>query len=518
MRVPGFAGLFLAACGLASLSCSSGPDVNPSKTVFAGKSSQKEEAALVREIDKMLVKHNDPGKVDLGILVDKSYIDLYKPDNQWWDRIKQGVLVHSVKRFREQFGIEIEIDGVDYIQLDLGIDDPGYLFTQFMLENDPGQYDALLTFVSRPAGSVRGLAEGNGNHALVFTHKEEHRTIQHELSHWFNAIDINFCDADIWNDADEKMIHPVFDQETIMTHQSLKSDKWNTANTLRINNKKNRSWTYDASSIDGIRKYIAGFDEKHQEDVKRLVCYSEAFKYHEKANQLAKKLCRDFPDSWKLRYYHAVVLEKSSDPKMFSEKIKRYKEIIEFNPDAWVLNNIAWDVGVVEGYLLYLGIDCIELAKKSVKMDASDYNLDTLGCLYYSCRDYKNAVKFMEMACSDTKSLSIATNLARVYHKTKNLEGFRKAVKKMFEVDPEEGMIHYNYSTALMTRFADKLDDKARIEALDIALQGFEIYPSKTFALLVFDAYMFNVKNLDDKEFNLKYQDRIGDIIGRYLK
>ncbi len=500
--------------------CNSLPTPMPRPELVLEKTLLKHEGEgmrVVAEIDKTLVKHNDPGKTDLGVFVEQSYIDSCKARQQdWWEQIKFNIQTHSGKRFREEFGIELDIDGVSYLVLNKNTNDPEYLFCQFVLEHDPGQFDALVAFVARPPEGILGVASGNGHHAMVFSAPLEHLTTQHEISHLYNAIDIYLYDPNWWNDAEEGILHPMWEHPTIMTYRQPKTDEWNAANKKRIKNAKPRSWKFDSKTVDEVRSYLNQFEKDKQKEVFDLICHADANTYTEEAGYLALSLCLEFPKDWRLKYYHSQILEKKERtiPSAISERVKLYRDIIKLNPPAWVYNNIAWNIGIENNTLLYLGLDCLALAKKSVEMEAKDYNLDTLGYIYYKMERYDKAAELLEKACEETKSLDIATHLARLYYRTGDLRKFEHAVSKMLAIEPEEGMIHYNYARALMDRFVNQLTKGEKLEVLDSAINGYNIYPCSIFQELVREAYAFNSEHWNSEEFKKKYEPFIVKIIG----
>lgn len=512
------------ASALLPLGCESPPTPVPRPELVLEKTLSKHEKdgmGIVADIDKTLVKHNDPDKTDLGVFVEQSYIDLCKARQQdWWEQIRFNIQTHSGKRFREEFGIELDIDGISYLVLNKKTNDPEYLFCQFVLEHDPGQFDALVAFVARPSEGILGVASGNGHHVMVFSSPSEHLTTQHEISHLYNAIDIYLCDPNWWNDADEGLFHPMWEHPTIMTYRQPKTDEWNAANKKRIKNAKPRSWKFDSKAVDEMRSYINQFEKDKQKQVFDLICHAGANTYTEEANYLALSLCLEFPKDWRLKYYHSQILEKKerSIPSAISERVRLYRDIISLNPPAWVYNNIAWSIGIENNTLLYLGLDCLALAKKSVEMEAKDYNLDTLGCIYYRMREYNKAAELLERACEETKSLDIATHLARLYYRTGDLRKFERAVSRMLAIEPEEGMIHLNYVYALMNKFGKELKGRDRLKVLDFAFAGHSLYPCTIFTGMVLDAYMFNEENWEEKEFIKNYRERILNILGGIIK
>ncbi len=512
-----FAAMLLSMSALFGASCASQQPKPVFRIPQVYSAEHEKYREIVEKVDNTLVKDNHPKKVDLEILVDDAYIKKYGSNKEeWWEQLKQSVLSWSGERFNKSFGIELEIDSVKYIRFDDESDDAGYLFSQVKLEHDPNECDAILTFTGKPYATILGLAIRKGNHALVFSDADEPFTTQHEVSHLFNAFDIYECDYNWWDDITNNEMHPIFFAESIMSYNPLsKSDIWDRANTLRINNAKNRSWEYSSEHVQKTRDTILKFPKERQLEALKLVCFANATRYDLRGEELAKRLCTEFPKDWQLKYLHSLIKDKDeANPLKVVELAKLYKEIIDLNPDAETLNNLAWDMVAEHGHINIGGVDYLEIAKKSVELKAEDYNLDTLGYIYYRQKDYNNAIKYLKRASEKTESLEVVMHLAMAYYAKDDLPNFRSAVKKMITVEPEEGLIHYNYSAALMHKFRDRLGKTGRNEALDMALASWDIYPCKKMADLVEEAYLFNSESWTDKKFMEKYEKKIIEIIG----
>lgn len=235
----------------------------------------------VKVLDKELVKHNHPEKVDLQVLVDSEFIELYDPyHNNWWKHFSQKM--DSIdERFNKKFGIDFEVDGVEYIKMpDYMPNDLDSMLSWIRLHYTPEQFDAFVLLTGKKVLKSQGVCIPLGNHTVVAPEKYLYfleRITQHELSHFYNAKDIKSSD-------------------TIMSNSLFNwSFKWSEDNADRIEWNKDRVWYYHDSYIHQIKKGILEFPKEEQDEVEELFCLASGSNFHDKGMWLAKKYMKKYP-------------------------------------------------------------------------------------------------------------------------------------------------------------------------------------------------------------------------------
>ncbi len=270
-------------------SCSSMPvrTANPvqleKEKPVAYSKTDEEYSENIKKIDSKLKKHNDPKKVDLGILVDMSFIEKYgKNEDLWWTTFSSAMdFVDG--RFNQEFGIDFDIDSVQYIKLpDYCPKDVGFIVTHMRLHSNPGEFDAFILLSGESYYGGQGTARRLGNHAVIAPDSYSYflvRIIQHELSHFFNAEDVRSSD-------------------TIMSNSLFNfSYNWSKDEKKILNEHKDRVWSHDFE-IEKIKKVIATFStEEERFTAEKLVCYALSSQFYKEGLELAEEMLGRYPDN-----------------------------------------------------------------------------------------------------------------------------------------------------------------------------------------------------------------------------
>lgn len=289
--------------GLSSLvycSCSSVPvRANPvqlekEKPVVYSKVDE-EYSENIRRIDSKLVKHNHPKKVDLGILVDSSFIEKYGKEGDLWWKAFSSAADFVDKRFNQELNIDFDVDSVEYTKLPEHCPkDLGFIVAYMRLHHKPGDFDAFILLSGESYYGGQGAAKRLGNHALIAPGNYKDylaMIIQHELSHLFDVPDAS---------------RP----GTIMSGSLFNSSySWSEDEKKIFNENKNRAWSRD-SVIEKIRERIAAFaGEEERFAAEKLVCYALSFRFYKEGLGLAEEMMRRYPGNKLIDEAHDRILE-----------------------------------------------------------------------------------------------------------------------------------------------------------------------------------------------------------------
>lgn len=289
--------------GLSSLvycSCSSVPvratpvQLEKEKPVVYSKVDE-EYSENIRRIDSKLVKHNDPRKVDLGILVDSSFIEKYGKDGDLWWKAFSSAADFVDKRFNEELNIDFDVDSVEYTKLPEHCPkDLGFIVAYMRLHHKPGDSDAFILLSGESYYGGHGAAKRLGNHVLIAPGNYKDylaMIIQHELSHLFDVPD-----------ADRPgtvMVGSVFNP----------SYCWSEDEKRILSKHKDRDWSMD-TAIEKIKEWIAAFaGEEERFAAEKLFCYALSFKFYKEGLWLAEEMLRRYPGNKIMNEAYNLILE-----------------------------------------------------------------------------------------------------------------------------------------------------------------------------------------------------------------
>ncbi len=334
----------IALTGLASIfyaGCSAVPsriveDVKLRKSPPMYSYSNSIDYRNVKELDKKFVKHNHPEKVDLQVLVDSEFIELYnfyKEDEagisgtfnlcRWWTHFSQKM--DSIdKRFNEKAGIDFEVDSVEYVK------PPGYIpndlscmMSWIRLHYTPEQFDVFLLLTGKEVPESEGLCMPLGNHAVIAPRKYPYfleRIVQHELSHLFGARDARNSDD-------------------IMSNSFLNwSYKWSKKDASIMEGNKGRVWYYHDDYIHRIKKWISEFPEEEQDRVVELFCLASGSKFHYPGMQLAESFIKKYPDNKLINSCYQWLLDNKKNQWLLDNRTRLLREMI----DQWMRTDFPY--------------------------------------------------------------------------------------------------------------------------------------------------------------------------------
>lgn len=238
---------------------------------------------VVSAIDKTLAKKNDPAKVDLQILVDGEFIERYgTKDNQWWEKCLDSFSFVN-ERFKKEFNIKFDIDGVEYLKVPAGFPkDLGFIEAYIRLNYTPRQFDAFVFMSGEEYNKGHGATKLCGNHSVIAPDRYTiflKRVLQHELSHLFNASDAE-------------------NSKTIMSNHFFNfSYEWSIEEREVITQYKDRNWSEPSNTIS-YRNAIAAFPtDADRVAAEKLFCYALAWEFHKEGLELAEAMREKYPKS-----------------------------------------------------------------------------------------------------------------------------------------------------------------------------------------------------------------------------
>ncbi len=251
----------------------------------------------VGAIDKTLTKDNDPKKVDLQILVDRAFIERYDTNTEgaWWTKFQDSINFVN-KRFKSGFDIEFDVDAVEYLKLPADCPkDLGFVEAYIRLHYIPKQFDAFVFLSGEKYNKGQGATKLGGNHSVAAPGSYTFflkRIMQHELSHLFNAEDVD-------------------SSKTIMSNSLINfSYDWSPEEGGIIAKNKNREWLNQFITTPLFREVIASFPtEEDRVAAEQLFCYALAFKFHKDGLELAEAMRKKYFYSGFVDSTYRLILE-----------------------------------------------------------------------------------------------------------------------------------------------------------------------------------------------------------------